>query len=103
MLKFRFILGSKKTTAATTGAAIGAARSNNTPQVIFNGKILTPQSLIVRASAASSGGFGEFKDKKKKTDRAFAIKNETIDESETGGDIGDKPLPTTTKSLHQKK
>ncbi len=98
------LTGSKK--GATTGAAStlpSGGRSNNV-QVIFNGKILTPQSLIARKSNGPSAGPGEFKDKKKRTDIKPQLGLiETVEESESATDVADKPMRILSSKLASSK
>lgn len=78
------------TKTAVTNAA-GIAGKPSQVQVIFNGKILTPQSLIQRKSYQSDG-----QHKKNKVDRGFVDKNETIDED--APDEVEKPVLPTTRA-----
>jgi len=59
-------------------------------QVIFNGKILTPQSLVQRKAYTSEG------QKRNKVDRGFVDKNETIDED--APEEPDKPTLPVARS-----
>jgi hypothetical protein len=77
-----FIAGSKRvgaTVGPTTGGFAGPKSSH--VQVIYHGKILTPQSLLVRKSHTSHAP-GEFRENKHKAvDKSFATHNQTIDEA----------------------
>ena len=81
-----------KTVAGTKAAVGGVAATGKSSQiqVIFNGKILTPQSLIQRKGP--SGGDGGHR--RNKVDRGFVDKNDTIDED--APEDSEKPvLPAT--------
>ena len=97
-IKTHYIINSGSKAVNGTKAALGGAtgatgKPSSQVQVIFNGKILTPQSLIQRKQYQSGGDGGH---KKNKVDRGFVEKNETIDEDAPEG--SDKPvLPTRGK------
>lgn len=89
-----FFLGSKAVTGTKTAVnnATGAAgKASSQVQVIFNGKILTPQSLVQRRAHTSDGHH-----KKNKVDRGFVDKNETIDED--APEEPDKPTLPAARS-----
>jgi hypothetical protein len=90
-----YYLGSKAvvgTKTAAVGAVGGPGGKSSQVQVIFNGKILTPQSLVQRRGPSHHEGGN----KKNKADRGFVDKNETIEEDAT--DMNEKPLlPTRSK------
>jgi hypothetical protein len=84
--------GSKTTVGTKTAvanAAGPAGKGSHIPAVPFNGKNLAPQSLIQRKSGGEGGH-------KKKTDRAFVDKNETIEEDEP--DDNEKPVLPTVRA-----
>ena len=90
--------GSKKTGGSSNVIASGyvATGKSAAVQVIYNGKIATPQSLLPRkAVAGPSNAAGKFKAKVE----AVALNNPTIDE--LGADIQDKPLQphSSTKAM----
>ena len=82
------MVGTKTAANNATGAA---GKASSQVQVIFNGKILTPQSLVQR-KAHQSDGHG----KRNKVDRGFVEKNETIDED--GVEEADKPVLPTNRN-----
>jgi hypothetical protein len=80
--------GSKKNHATAGGTAAGKASSSSIPQVIINGKNMTPQSLLYRKPAPpqANGIAGSTWLKKAKAETAVTTIDETASEvSESGG------------------